>query len=210
MATKDQILDAALALAERRSWESLRLHEVAAELRVSLNEVRAHFREKEELTDAWFDRADEAMLQASLRPGLTELAPRERLHRLLMTWLSALAPYRRVTRQMIYGKFEPGHFHYQYAGLMRVSRTVQWLREAARRNAGLPWRALEESALTAIYLTTLFYWLRDESENARRTSSFLDGLLGRAERVARHVPGLSDRDVKTGTAVTPSVPGINA
>lgn len=209
MATKDQILDAALALAARRSWESLRLHQVAAELQVSLNDVRAHFREKEELVDAWFDRADEAMLRASQQPGLTELAPRERLHRLLMAWLSALGPYRRVTRQMICGKFEPGHFHYQYAGLMRVSRTVQWLREASHRNADLPWRALEESALTAIYLATFFYWLRDESENTRRTSSFLDGLLVRAERMARYMPGLSDRDAKPMTAVaTPPVAGI--
>lgn len=192
MATKDQILDTALALAARGSWESLRLHEVASELQLNLNEVRTHFREKEDIVDAWFDRADEAMLQASLQPGLVELTPRERLHRLIMAWLSALIPYRRVTRQMIFGKFEPGHFHYQYAGLLRVSRTVQWLREAAHRDARLPWRAIEETGLTAIYLATFFYWLRDESENATRTSAFLDGLLERTQRMTRYVPGLSD------------------
>jgi ubiquinone biosynthesis protein COQ9 len=186
---RERILNAALDIAGRKSWESTRLHDVADELRMSLNEVRAHFREKEELTDAWFDRADAAMLAEAEMPGFQELSPRARLHRLIMTWLAALAPHRRVTRQMIRGKFEPGHVHYQYAGLLRVSRTVQWLREAAHRDAVLPWRAMEETALTAIYLAAFFCWMRDDSENATRTGAFLDKLLARAERLAQCLPG---------------------
>lgn len=196
--TRDKIVDTALDLAGRRSWESLRLHDVAAELQLELNEVRAHFREKEDITDAWFDRADVAMLQAGTGPGVVELPTRERLHRLIMAWLAALAPHRQVTRQMIYGKFEPGHVHYQFAGLLRVSRTVQWLREAAHRDAVLPWRAFEETGLTAIYLATFFYWMRDESENATRTSAFLDRLLGRAEHLAQSLPGFSGSRSKAG------------
>jgi AcrR family transcriptional regulator len=187
--TREKILTTALDLAGRRSWESVRLHDVAAELQMGLNDVRAHFREKEELADAWFDRADAAMLEEADSPGFPELPPRTRLHRLIMTWLAALAAHRRVTRQMILGKFEPGHVHYQYAGLLRVSRTVQWLREAAHRDAVLPWRAMEETALTAIYLAAFFYWMRDDSEKASRTGAFLDRLLARAERLAQCLPG---------------------
>ncbi len=187
--TREKILAAALELAGRKSWENVRLHDVAAELQMSLDDVRAHCREKEDLTDAWFDQADSAMLREAEKPGFFELSPRARLHRLVMVWLQALSGHRRVTRQMICGKFEPGHLHYQYAGLLRVSRTVQWLREAARRDAVLPWRAMEESALTAIYLAVFFYWMRDDSENAARTAAFLDGLLSRAERLAQWVPG---------------------
>lgn len=187
--TREKILTTALDLAGRKSWESVRLHDVAQELQISLNDVRAHFREKEELADAWFDRADAAMLEEAESPGFSELPPRTRLHRLIMTWLAALAAHRRVTRQMIRGKFEPGHVHYQYAGLLRVSRTVQWLREAAHRDAVLPWRAMEETALTAIYLAAFFYWMRDDSEKASRTGAFLDRLLARAERLAQCLPG---------------------
>jgi AcrR family transcriptional regulator len=196
--TRDKIIDAALDLAGRRSWESLRLHDVAAELQLDLNGVRAHFREKEDIVDAWFDRADATMLQAGTVPGVADLPARGRLHRLIVAWLAALAPHRHVTRQMIYGKFEPGHVHYQFAGLLRVSRTVQWLREAAHRDAVLPWRAFEETGLTAIYLATFFYWMRDESENATRTSAFLDRLLGRAERLAQSLPGFSEPHGNTG------------
>ncbi len=70
---KDKIVDCALDLAGRKSWESLRLHDVAAELQLSLNDVRAYFREKEDITDAWFDSADAAMLQAGAQPGFAEL-----------------------------------------------------------------------------------------------------------------------------------------
>jgi len=197
---KDRILDAALDLAGRKSWEAVRLHDVAAELQMSLNEVRAEFREKEELTDAWFDRADAAMLQEAAGPGFPGLSPRQRLHRLIMVWLMALSPHRRVTRQMICGKFEPGHIHYQYAGLLRVSRTVQWLREATQRDAVLPWRAIEETVLTAIYLTTFFYWMRDDSEQAARTSAFLDRLLSRAEQLAPWMPGFPGARNRTAAA----------
>lgn len=190
---RDRILNAALDLAAQKSWESVRLHDVAAELQMSLNDVRAHFREKEELTDAWFDRADAAMLQEAAKPDFPALSTRERLHRLIMIWLRALAVHRRVTRQMICGKFEPGHFHYQYAGLLRVSRTVQWLREAACLDAVLPWRALEEVALTAIYLAAFLYWMNDESEGSMRTATFLDNLLTRTERTAQWMPGFPRR-----------------
>ncbi len=192
MATKsarDRILDTAIGLAERRSWESVRRHDVAAALPMSLNDVRVHFREKEALTEAWFDRADVAMLQEAAKPDFPALATRDRLHRLIMTGLQALTMHRRVTRQMICGKFEPGHIHGQYAGLLRVSRTVQWLREAARRDAVLPWRALEEVALTAIYLAAFLYWMRDESAGSMRTATFLDNLLTRVERTAQWIPG---------------------
>lgn len=195
---RDKIIDTALDLAGRRSWESLRLHDVATELQLDLNDVRAHFREKEDIVDAWFDRADAAMLQAGVAAGFADLPARERLHRLIMTWLAVLSSRRRVTRQMIYGKLEPGHVHYQFAGLLRVSRTVQWLREAAHRDAVLPWRAFEETGLTAIYLATFFYWMRDESENATRTSVFLDRLLERAEYFRRSLPGFSGPRTKVG------------
>jgi ubiquinone biosynthesis protein COQ9 len=185
---RERIVDTALALAERRSWEALRLHDVAAELGVGLDEVRACFREKEEVVDAWFDRADRALLTEGAKPEVLALPSRARIHRLLMAWLAALASHRRVTRQMILNKLEPGHIHYQFAGLLRVSRTVQWLREAARRDAVLPRRAIEETVLTGIYLATFARWMTDDSENAVRTAAQLDRLLARAERLDRLFP----------------------
>ncbi|OOG25174.1 TetR family transcriptional regulator [Thioalkalivibrio denitrificans] len=178
---REKIVDAAVALAEERSWEEVRLFDVAKVLGVGLNDVRAHFREKEDVIEGWFDRADAAVLDASAEPGFTELPARVRLHRLIMTWLEALAGHRRVTREMIYGRFEPGHVHMQARGLLRVSRTVQWIREGARRDAAFLTRALEETVLTSIYLATFFYWMNDDSTDSAATRRLLDRLLRAAE-----------------------------
>lgn len=179
----DRIVGAAIALGEQDSWEAVRLHDVAAALGITLDEVRRYFREKEDIVDAWFDRADAAMLRETEAAAFFESTPRQRLQRLIMTWLGALAPHRKVTRQMIYGKLEPGHLHIQIPGLMRISRTVQWMREAAHRDATYMRRALEETGLTTIYLMTFFYWMNDDSPGAASTDRFLDGWLALAERV---------------------------
>ncbi|MGH8651853.1 MAG: TetR/AcrR family transcriptional regulator [Gammaproteobacteria bacterium] len=177
-----QMLDVALQLADGRSWESLRLHEVATAMGITLDEIREHYREKEDLVEAWFDRADSAALRDAATIEFQSLPTRERLHRIIMTWLQALAKHRRVTRQMIINKLEPGHLHFQIPALMRISRTVQWMREGAGLSASLPRRALEEAGLTSIYLATFICWMRDESPGSDDTRRFLDKLLTAADR----------------------------
>jgi ubiquinone biosynthesis protein COQ9 len=188
--TREDIVDAALALAELRSWEAVRLHDVAAALGITLDDIRLFFSEKEDVVEAWFDRADSAMLRASEAEGFYRLQPRERIHHLVMTWLDALSAHRRVTRQMILGKMEAGHIHIQIPGIMRISRTVQWIREAAHRDATYMHRALEETVLTSIYLMTFFHWMYDDSPHSSRTSRFLEGWLALAQAGERLAFGL--------------------
>lgn len=188
MATTDQIVDTAVELAERKSWEAVRLHDVAAALGITLDDVRAHFQKKDDIVDSWFERADSAMLKTAQASDFPYLAPRQRLHRLIMTWLGAFYPYRKTTRQMIYGKLEPGHIQAQAAGLMRISRTVEWMREAAVREAANIRRLLEDSGLATIYLAAFFYWMNDNSPGSARTSRFLEGCLLVADKLGRLVP----------------------
>jgi len=199
---KQRIVATALALAEPRSWEVVRLHEVAEAAGITLDELRVHFREKEDIVEAWFDRADAAMLHAATAPGFLTLTTRQRLRCVIMAWLNALAAHRRVTRQMILGKLEPGHLHIQIPGIMRVSRTVQWFREAAHRDAAYVQRAFEEVATTSIYLATFCYWMYDDSPGAAATEAFLELLLGIAERIAHATVGRSAA-VPAGTTEPP-------
>lgn len=187
--TRDAIVDAALELAAEHGWEPLRLHQVADACGVGLDTIHAHFREKDELIDAWLDRADAAVLRLADSGELAGLSARERLERLIMAWLETLAPHRRVTRGMIAHKLEPGHVHVQLGALLRTSRTVQWIREGARLDAPLPRRALEETALTALFLCTFACWLWDDSPEARDTRARLQRDLRRLEWLAGRVPG---------------------
>lgn len=197
---RDAIVDAAVMLGARTSWEAVRLYDVAAELNISLDDIRRYFREKEDLVDAWFDRADGLMLREADAADFLDLAPQQRIHRLIMVWLDALAAQRKVTRQMILAKLEPGHIHIQVPAVMRISRTVQWIREAAQRNATFLRRALEESVLTSIYLMTFFFWMRDESPGSNHTRQFLDRNLSLAMWLGQTVYG----EEKPGAARAPA------
>jgi len=175
----DRILDKALELGEASAWEAVRLHAVADALDISLDEVRAHYPQKDDLVEAWFDRADKAILRERVSEEFLALTRHERLHAVIMAWLDALAPHRRLTRQMLAYKLEFGHVHLQVLGILRVSRTVQWFREAAYEDATDLQRILEESTLSAIYLMTFTRWLFDDSTDTKRTGQFLDRALDR-------------------------------
>lgn len=171
MTSPAQILDTALQIAERSGWERLRLFDVAATLGIGLEDVARHYRDKDALVEAWFDRADAALLARAKGADLAAMAPAGRLEELLVAWLGALAPHRALTGEMLCYKLEPGHVHLQILGLMRISRTVQWWREAAGRASAYFSRIIEEGALSAVYLCTFVHWLRHgrEDEAALRT-----------------------------------------
>ncbi len=194
---RERIIDAAIEIAETSSWEAVRLFDVAIKLNITLDDIRPFFREKEDLIDAWFDRADSLMLKVSEQAEFLTLPPQERLHHLIMAWLDALAAHRTVTRQMIGAKLEPGHIHIQVPAIMRVSRTVQWMREAAQRDATYVRRALEETALTTIYLATFVYWMNDISENSQNTREFLAHKLQIAETLDHVVYGSHQQDTES-------------
>lgn len=163
----EDILDAALRLAADRHWESVRLADVASDLDITLADIHVHFRDKESLVDALWDRADRALLARADDTRLRAMNIPDRLEHLVFAWLDALAAHRRVVRDMLLVRLEPGHLHIQLPTLLRVSRTVQWLREAAGLKAEFAWRAIEETGLSALFVATFAAWLRDD-ENARR------------------------------------------
>jgi AcrR family transcriptional regulator len=168
-----QILDAALQLADACGWERLHLFDVAAHLNVGLDAIAAHYREKDQLVEAWFDRADRAMLARSSAADLAALEPAKRLEELLVAWLDSLVAHRAVTGQMLLYKLEPAHLHLQVLGLLRISRTVQWWREGARRESRHLQRIAEESLLTGVYLRSFIHWLRHPEEDPAEFRAFL-------------------------------------
>ncbi|WP_240635888.1 TetR/AcrR family transcriptional regulator [Caldimonas tepidiphila] len=179
-----RILDIALELGELRGWDAVHLHDVARAMGVTLSDIHRHYLQKDALAEAWFDRADRALLEACEAPGWGALDVRERLHGALFAWLDALAPHRRLTSEMLRYKLQPEHLHLQALGALRVSRTVQWWREAAWLPSTGWRRELEEAALTVTYLSTFASWLRDETRGAERTRARLHRQLTVAEWAA--------------------------
>ena len=183
-ATAEHILDSAVELAEHSSWESLSLHQIADALDIRLTDIQQHFSSKDDLVEAWYDRADHAMLEAREEEGFERFKYRERLFVLMMRWLDFLARHRTVSRDMLLYKLEPAHIHLQLQGLLRISRTVQWLREAAGLQSTHLQRITEEVGLTAIYLQTFIYWMFDDSEQQQKTRQLLQRKLECADRLS--------------------------
>ncbi len=178
----DQILLAALELAESNSWEALHLYDIAKRLEINLDQIRVYYPQKDDIVEAWFDCADKAVLTIDPTPEFLNLKASERLQQVIMTWLEALKVHKRITREMLGYKFEFGHIHLQTLGVMRISRTVQWFREAARIETTDLRRILEETGTTAIYLMAFAKWLHDESSDSENTREFLKCALLKAER----------------------------
>jgi len=178
----DRILETALAMAEVEGWSALRLRKVAAELKVPMSEVRTHYRDIDAVADAWFRRALDAMLQPP-PGGFAEKPAHERLEIVILRWFDALAPHRRVTGQMLRAKMWCAHPHHWVPAIFNLSRTVQWIRDAAMLDARGRQRQVEEIGLTALFLATLRVWLRDDSEEQERTRAFLRKRLENADRL---------------------------
>ena len=183
----DRILDKALELAQAGSWEQVRLPQISDALGIDLEEVRQHYRQKDDLAEALFDRADQAVLAASGSGDFRNLCGRDRLRVAIMTWLEVLTPHQRAVFDMLKYKLEPGHIHLQAYGVVRLSRTVQWFLEATRSRTTHLARTLEEIGTTAVFLATVACWLTDHAEGSAKTNDFLDRLLRKSEALARSV-----------------------
>jgi len=155
--------------------------EVAREAGVSLAQLHQQFGDRDAIAEGFFDRADAALLATADRPGWSALPVRARVFGAVMAWLDALEPQRPLVRGMLGYKLQPEHIHLQARGIMRISRTVQCMREVAMLPATGWRRELEEAGLTSMYLATFACWLADGTPHAQRTRSLLDRLLAAAE-----------------------------
>ena len=185
----EQIVDAALALGEQRTWDAVHLYDIAAHLNVGLGEIERHFRNKDEIAEAWFRRADNALAACGEDPRWMDFSVRERLSRAIRAWLGALDAHKGLTVEMLRYKVQPDHIHLVIQGVLRISSTVQWVREAARVPSKGLRRELEEPVLTGIFLSTLAMWLVERTPGTPRTWAWLEQQLVWAERVALRWPG---------------------
>jgi AcrR family transcriptional regulator len=183
-ARADRIVDAAIALAEERGWENVRLYLVAERLGIGLGDIGRHYRDLDAVANAWFGRARQELLR--LAPtSLAGRPPPERLHAAMMTWFDALAPHHAVTVQMLDGKLYLSHPHHWLPMIFDLSRLMHDFLDTARIASTGRRRQLAEVGLTAIFLATLRDWrLRPEraGERLSRRLANADRLLARLDK----------------------------
>lgn len=181
--TPQSALNKALDLAQQSSWEQFSLLQLADNLNCDLSVIRVHFRSKDDMAEALFDRADAAMLQLATHQAKENLTSDERLINCIMVWFNFLSPYKRLVKEILAYKFEPGHFHLQAHGITRVSRTVQWFIQASGRDYSGLKRIGDELAITSAYLLSLGFYFVDNSDQHSKTRALLQRMLNRNRQV---------------------------
>ncbi|MDI5921122.1 hypothetical protein QLQ86_10040 [Halomonas sp. LR5S13] len=186
----ERIMMEAIRQGEVDGWGAVRLTEVAARLELSTSRLLAEYRDLDAVANAWFRRGWLAMLDEPPE-GFAAWPERSRLEHCLRAWFEAFAAHRRVTVEMLCHKAHPPHLHTWVPMVFDLSRTIQWVREAARLEAryGSRRAQVEEVALTALFVATLAVWARDDSDNQARTRRFLAKQLSRGEGWMKWVPG---------------------
>ncbi|NIC37267.1 TetR/AcrR family transcriptional regulator [Halomonas desiderata] len=185
----DLVVDEAVRQAEERGWQAVRLSDVARNLELPMSVVLERFRDMDAVANAWFQRGWRAML-AEKPETFDDWPERVRIEHCLQAWFDTFAAHRQVTVQMLRTKAHLPHPHTWVPLVFDLSRTVQWLREAARLEAryGTRRAQLEEVALTSLFVAALAVWARDTSEGQRKTRHFIDKRLKRGESWMRWVP----------------------
>jgi AcrR family transcriptional regulator len=172
---RERIVDTALTLAEEKgSWSAVRLHDVADRLSVPAPQILDHYRDLDAVADAWFLRGLKAMVAPKPADFLDNPEWR-RIEISLLAWFDTLSEHRRVSAQMLRGKLHLSHPHHWVPMVFNLSRTIQWLREAAQLPSlyGTRQAQREEVGLTALFIGALLVWTRDESVGQERTKRFL-------------------------------------
>jgi AcrR family transcriptional regulator len=176
---RDAVLDAALALAAERGWGKIHLYDVAERMGLPLAEIGRLFPDKDAVGNRLFARAGRAMLALREDAAFRALPAEERIYRAITTWFAALAAHRAAARDILLYKLAPAHLHLQAALVVALSRTVQWVREAALLPASERARDREEVWLTLLFASTLLFWFADRSSGQERSYAFLRRRLDR-------------------------------
>jgi AcrR family transcriptional regulator len=158
---RQQLVEAALQLASESSWEDFQLADLAEMLELSLSELSQSVRSRDDIAEAFFDLADQAMLDTAIDNHSSDA---ERLNQCVLGWFEFVAPHRAQVKEMLAYKLEPGHIHLQAHGITRISRTVQWFLSASRVNRHGLSRITLEVTTTSAYLTSFASLLWDNSD----------------------------------------------
>jgi ubiquinone biosynthesis protein COQ9 len=133
-----------------------------------------------DMIEVFCDLTDRRMTEAAA--GLTETKLSERVRAVIALRLSMSRPHKEAIRRALSVLSFPGN---AAAAAAITARTVDAIWHAAGdRSADFSWYT-KRAILTAVYASTLLYWLHDPSEDESDTRAFIDRRLRGVGRIGR-------------------------
>ena len=176
------IIESALTLAASRGWSRVGLGDIAEAAEVSLAELRAEFSSKSAIVAAYAAAIDREVL-AVRDPEMAGRPATERLFDVLMKRFDLLNAHKDGVGAIM--RSCPSDPEAILCGPLVLRRSMRWMLEAADLSSAGLQGGLRVKALSALYLSMLPVWLRDDSEDMARTMAVLDRRLRRLDRLTR-------------------------
>ena len=185
----DRVIKAAMALASESRWRDISLNDIAVNAGISLAQLHAVFSSKGAILRAFSDKIDAIVLDGT-DDDVQDEPISDRLLDVLVRRLEALQDVKPAIGSILRDAMaDPAA---ALCAAPRLLRSMAWSLEASGvRSSGLRGR-IRTKGLAAIYISTLYVWLRDDSDDLGPTLAHLDRALRRAERLAMTV-GLADK-----------------
>lgn len=180
---RDKILEAALVHIPFEGWSRRALLDGAADIGVDAATAKRLFpRGGDDLLahlDVWADRR---MVQAVDQSAIDRLRMRERIARLVRTRLEILSPHREAVRRAIAARLLPSNAIKAGPSLWR-SVDLIWAIAGDRADDASYYT--KRGLLLAVWTSTFFYWLEDQSPGLEDSWAFLDRRIGNVMQIGR-------------------------
>ena len=182
-AMRDSILDATLPNVMFDGWTRAALlvgAEAAGHREVDVD--LAFPRGPRDAIAYWFERGDRRMTEKLAAMDLAEMRIRDRIAAAVRARLEDLAPHKDSVRRALSFLARPGNADLAARGLWRAV-DLMW-REIGDEATDFSFYTKRVS-LSAVYSSTILYWLEDESEDNNETWAFLDRRIEDAMRIPK-------------------------
>jgi ubiquinone biosynthesis protein COQ9 len=183
---KGRIIEAALKLAEARSWSDVTLMDIAREAGVTLLDLKAAISTKDDIIAAFGKAVDDEVLRRSQpQAGATtdEEPARDRVFGVIMSRFDVLQPYRKALKAIM----KDAGAGTAAMAVSRMLRSQHWMLAAAGVSTDGVGGAMRIAGLAAVYAQAFRTWLDDEDPGMAKTMAVLDQRLRNGERWLRSV-----------------------
>ncbi|KLN62644.1 hypothetical protein WH96_01545 [Kiloniella spongiae] len=186
-----------MSLAVERGWTSLSLAEISVASKVSLSDLHQIFPSKNSILCFVSGQADQGVLEEHDNDYLEQPA-KDRLFELCMNRFDALAPYKEGLKAIAKdGRRDPVS---ALLFLCNLKRSMPLMLEAAGLSTSGLRGVLRVKAFSFAYLSVLYIWLNDDSDDLGKTMAKLDKVLGRLDTIARRCSGSARTPCKSKAA----------
>jgi AcrR family transcriptional regulator len=195
--TRDLIVETALRLFRERGFDATTMRAIAAEAGVSVGNAYYYFASKEQLIQAYYDRA-QAEHEAACREVLAaERALAARLSGVLCAWVRVSEPYHAFAVKFFKHAAEPSNPLSPFSAESAPAREsaialYREVVEGASDRIDAELKAELPELLWLLSMGVVLFWVHDTSSGCERTYRLIDRTVPLVDRLVglSHLPGL--------------------